>query len=214
MVTAKVHVEPLTILGPRDIMIKIHAASLNYRNTALLRGKSRATTKGNGVSLSNGAEEVVAVGSPYTPEYRSSSVNFAVDRPLAEYAIYNEDALVRISGYMSHVEASPNPCAAVTPWTALNKFDLPKLGQNDQEIFALTSRNGVDKVLDIAGWKTIVKSTAPTKITVAIVLKLFASGIGSDIPLIDTLVRLFIVNESAVGPQLEFGAFLQAMERH
>jgi hypothetical protein len=33
MVTVKVHIELRTILGPRDVLIKVHATSLNYRDT-------------------------------------------------------------------------------------------------------------------------------------------------------------------------------------
>ncbi|RMJ20987.1 hypothetical protein PHISP_08145, partial [Aspergillus sp. HF37] len=44
---------------------------------------------------------------------------------------------------------------------------------------------GVDKVLDIAGEKTVVKSAASTKITGTVVLIGFASGFGGGLPPID-----------------------------
>ncbi|KAI9373773.1 hypothetical protein BJX61DRAFT_501543 [Aspergillus egyptiacus] len=289
-ITAELRDEPLPIPGPRDVLIKVHAASLNYRDTALLRGEYRAPTKENGIPVSDGAGEVIAVGTdvtriakgdrvavgcstnwiagPYTPEYRSSSTGFTVDGLLAEYVIFNEDALVRIPRYMSYVEAASLPCAAVTAWTALNKVEplqpgqtvliqgtggvslfalqfakifgarvlaitssddkaakLKELGADavvnynttpdwDREILALMGGKGVDKVLDIAGEKTIVKSAASTKITGTIVLIGFASGFGGGLPPIDILVRSLTVTGSTVGSRVEFEAMLQAMERH
>jgi NADPH:quinone reductase-like Zn-dependent oxidoreductase len=255
-----------------------------------LRGEYRAPTKENGIPVSDGAGEVIAVGTdvariakgdhvavgcttnwiagPYTPEYRSSSVGFTVDGLLAEYVTFNEDALVCIPRYMSYVEAASLPCAAVTAWTALSKVEplqpgqtvliqgtggvslfalqfakifgarvlaitssdekavkLKELGADavvnysttpdwDREILALTGGKGVDKVLDIAGEKTIVKSAASTKITGTVVLIGFASGFGGGLPPIDILVRSLTVTGSTVGSRVEFEAMLQAMERH
>ncbi|KAI9039446.1 zinc-dependent alcohol dehydrogenase family protein [Aspergillus affinis] len=289
-VTAELRDESLPTPGPRDVLIKVYAASLNYRDTALLRGEYPAPTKENGIPVSDGAGEVIAIGKdvaritkgdrvavgctanwiagPYTPEYRSSSVGFTVDGLLAEYVIFNEDALVRIPEYMSCVEAASLPCAAVTAWTALNKVEplqpgqtvliqgtggvslfalqfakifgarvlaitssyekavkLKELGADavvnystthdwDREILALTGGKGVDKVLDIAGEKTIVKSAASTKITGTVILIGFASGFGGGLPPIDILARSLTVTGSTVGSRIEFEAMLQAMERH
>ncbi|KAG2026288.1 hypothetical protein GB937_001796 [Aspergillus fischeri] len=289
-ITAELRDESLPTPGPRDVLIKVHAASLNYRDTALLRGEYRAPTKENGIPVSDGAGEVIAVGTdvtriakgdrvavscvtnwiagPYIPEYRSSSVGFTVDGLLAEYVIFNEDALVCIPRYMSYVEAASLPCAAVTAWTALNKVEplqpgqtvliqgtggvslfalqfakifgarvlaitssdtkavkLKELGADavvnysttpdwDREVLSLTGGKGVDKVLDIAGEKTIVKSAASTKITGTVVLIGFASGFGGGLPPIDILVRSLTVTGSTIGSRVEFEAMLQAMERH
>lgn len=288
--TAEPRDESRPVPGPRDVLIKVYAASLNYRDTALLRGEYRAPTKENGIPLSDGAGEVIAVGKdvvrirkgdrvavscvtnwiggPYSPEYRSSSVGFTVDGLLAECVVFNEDALARIPDYMSYVEAASLPCAAVTAWTALNKVEPLQPGQTvliqgtggvslfalqfakifgarvlaitssdgkaaklkelgvdavvnysntpdwDREILALTGGKGVDKVLDIAGEKTIVKSAASTRITGTVVLIGFASGFGGGLPPIDILVRSLTVTGSTVGSRIEVEAMLQAMERH
>lgn len=289
-VTAELRDESLPTPGPRDVLIKVYAASLNYRDMVLLRGEYPASTKENGIPVSDGAGEVIAVGKdvariakgdrvavgcsanwiagPYTPEYLSSSVGFTIDGLLAECVVFNEDALVRIPDYMSYVEAASLPCAAVTAWAALNKVEplqpgqtvlvqgtggvslfalqlarifgarvlaitssdgkaakLQELGADavvnysttpdwDREILALTGGKGVDKVLDIAGEKTVVKSAASTKITGTVVLIGFASGFGGGLPPIDILVRSLTVTGSTVGSRIEFEAMLQAMERH
>lgn len=289
-ITADLCDESLPTPGPRDVLIKVYAASLNYRDTVLLKGEYPVPTKENGIPVSDGAGEVIAVGTdvtriakgdrvavgcttnwiagPFTPEYMSTSVGFMVDGLLAEYATFNEDALVRIPSYMPYVEAASLPCAAVTAWTALNKVEPLQPGQTvlvqgtggvslfglqfakifgarvlaitssdekaaklkdlgadavvnystapdwDQEILALTGGKGVDKVLEIAGEKTIVKSAASTKITGTIVVIGFASGFGGGLPPADILLRSLTVTGSMIGSRVEFEAMLQAMDRH
>ncbi|OJJ07374.1 hypothetical protein ASPVEDRAFT_56777 [Aspergillus versicolor CBS 583.65] len=288
--TAELHDESIPTPGPREVLIKVHAASLNYRDAALLRGEYPIATKENGIPVSDGAGEVIAIGKdvarvtngdrvavscstnwiggPYIPEYLSGSVGFRVDGLLAEYVVFNEDALVRIPDYMSYIEAASLPCAAVTAWTALNKIEplqpgqtvliqgtggvslfalqfakifgarvlaitssdkkaakLKELGADavvnysttpdwDREIITLTGGKGVDKVIDIAGEKTIVKSAASAKITGVIVLIGFASGFGGGLAPIDILIRSLTVTGSIIGSRIEFEAMLQAMERH
>jgi NADPH:quinone reductase-like Zn-dependent oxidoreductase len=272
------------------VLIRVHAASLNYRDTALLRGEYRAETKKDVIPMSDGAGEVVAVGKDVTrvkngdrvavacsvdwiggpplPEYRKSSVGFSIDGMLAEYVVFYEGALVHIPEYMSYIEAASLPCAAVTAWTALNKIEPLQPGQTvliqgtggvslfalqfakifgarvlaitsseekaiklkelgaesvinystcpdwDREVLALTDGKGVDKVLDIAGEKTIVKSAASAKIAGVVVLIGFASGFGGGLPPIDILVRTLTVTGSTIGSRMEFEAMLKAMERH
>lgn len=287
---AELRDEPLPRPGRHEVLIRVHAASLNYRDTALLRGEYPARTKKDVVPLSDGAGEVVAVGQDvsrvkqgdrvavsctpgwiggaYIPEYYESSVSFSVDGLLAEHADFNEGALVHIPDNMSYVEAASLPCAAVTAWTALTKIEpllpgqtvlvqgtggvslfalqfarvfgarvlaitssdnkaarLRELGPGavvnynncpdwDREILALTDGKGVDRVLDIAGEKTIVKSAASTRINGVVVVVGFASGFGGGLPPIDILARSLTVTGSSIGPRMDFEAMLRAMDRH
>lgn len=287
--SAELHDEPLPSPGQHQVLVKVHAASLNYRDMVVLRGEYPGETKKDVVPLSDGAGEVVAVGDgvrrvepgdrvtvscltawiggPNIAEYRSSSVGFTIDGMLAEYAVFYEDALVQIPNYLSYVEAASLPCAAVTAWAGLNKIEplqpghtvliqgtggvslfalqfakilsarvlaitssdekaakLKELGADavvnystcpewDREILALTNGKGVDRVLDIAGEKTIVKSGASTKIGGVIVAVGFASGFGGGLPPIDILARTLTVTGSSIGSRLDFEAMLAAMAR-
>ncbi|GKZ74339.1 hypothetical protein AnigIFM50267_011838 [Aspergillus niger] len=233
--------ESLPIPGQHQLLIKVYAASLNYRDLALLRGEYRA--------------ELDRVG-------------FSIDGMLSEYAVFYEDAIVRIPGYLSYVEAASLPCAAVTAWVGLNKIEplqpghtvliqgtggvslfalqfskilgvrvlaitssdtkaakLKELGADavvnysshpewDREILALTDGEGVDRVLDIAGEKTIVKSGASTRIGGVVVVIGFASGFGGRLPPIDILTRNLTVTGSSIGSRLDFEAMLAAIARH
>ncbi|KAK7421265.1 hypothetical protein QQZ08_010042 [Neonectria magnoliae] len=288
--SAELRDEPLPSPGRYEVLIRVHAVSLNYRDTALLRGEYRAGTKKDVIPASDGAGEVVAIGKdvtrvevgdrvavgcnadwiggPYLPEYGESSVGFSIDGMLSEYGLFYEEALVHIPEHMSYVEAASLPCAAVTAWTALNKIEPLQPGQTvliqgtggvslfalqfakifgarvlaitsseekatklkelgaesvvnystspdwDREILALTDGKGVDKVLDIAGEKTIVKSAASAKITGVVVVIGFASGFGGGLPPIDVLVRSLTVTGSTVGSRMDFEAMLKAMGRH
>lgn len=286
----EVREEPVPTPGRREVLIRVHAASLNYRDLAFVKGQYPAQTKEDVVPVSDGAGEVVAVGKdvtlvkkgdrvsvncaadwvggPFISEYHKSSVGFLIDGMLAEYAMFNENALVHVPDYMSYVEAASLPCAAVTAWTALNMHTPLQPGQTvliqgtggvslfalqiaklfnarvlaitssdekaaklrelgveavvnynthpdwDREILALTNGEGVDKLLDIAGEKTIVKSAAATKVRGVIALIGFASGFGGGLPPIDILSRSLTISGSAVGSRTDFEAMLKAMDMH
>jgi NADPH:quinone reductase-like Zn-dependent oxidoreductase len=83
----------------------------------------------------------------------------------------------------------------------------------DREILARTSGQGVDKVIDIAGGKTIVKSAASAKICGVIALVGAVGGLGG-LPPADMLYRSLIVATSTIGPRTDFEALLKAMAMH
>jgi NADPH:quinone reductase-like Zn-dependent oxidoreductase len=102
------HDEPVPTPGRHDVLIRVHAASLNFRDQSILDGKYGGGIKTNGVPLSDGAGEVVAVGSDVTRakvgdrvtancavhyiggpnllEYQSNSIGMTIDGILAEHA--------------------------------------------------------------------------------------------------------------------------------
>jgi NADPH:quinone reductase-like Zn-dependent oxidoreductase len=53
---------PIPKLGPGQVLIKVAACSLNYRDLAIALGSHRMPTKSNLVPLSDGAGEVVEIG--------------------------------------------------------------------------------------------------------------------------------------------------------
>ena len=127
--------------GTREILVRVRATSLNYRDLMVLKGGGRGPTKQGVVPLSDGAGEVVAVGErasrfavgdrvigcfhprwfggPIKPDYLSDRLGANLDGMLAEYAVVNEEAAVAIPGDLSFEEAATLPCAAVTAWVAL-----------------------------------------------------------------------------------------------
>lgn len=283
----ELHDEPLLTCGRHEVLVRVHAASLNFRDQAIVNNGYRGSVKKNVVPLSDGAGEVVAVGpdvtrvkvgdrvtancavhwigGPYLPEYQASSIGMTIDGMLADHVLLHENALVHLPDYMSYVEAASLPCAAVSAWTALHVATPLRPGQTvliqgtggvalfglqiarmfgarvlaitssnekaeklramgaeavvnyravpdwEREILAHTDGRGVDKVIDIAGEATIVKSAASTRIGGEIGLVGFVSGFGGGLPPIDILQRSLHIAGIAIGPRTSFEALLAAM---
>jgi len=124
-----------------EVLIRVRATSLNYRDLALVRGGMAAMMKLPLVPLSDGAGEIVETG-PGVTRFKSgdrvagiftqcwlagppiqnmytTSLGGGVDGMLAEYVVLAEDGVVHIPDFMTYEEASTLPCAAVTSWNAL-----------------------------------------------------------------------------------------------
>jgi len=127
--------------GPGEALLRMRAASLNYRDLLALRGylpgmKDRPTY----VPLSCGCGEVVAVGEGVdrvAPGMRvspifalgwisggldtltSTHLGGTVDGTAASMAVFPAESLVAIPDMLGDLEAATLPCAAVTAWSAL-----------------------------------------------------------------------------------------------
>jgi len=129
--------------GPKEVLMRVRASSLNYRDLMVLKGGGRGPTKLGVIPLSDGAGDVEAVGEgvtrvkvgdriagcfharwyggPIKPDYLTDRLGANLDGMLAEYAVLNEEALVHVPTHLSFEEAATLPCAAVTAWVALTR---------------------------------------------------------------------------------------------
>jgi NADPH:quinone reductase-like Zn-dependent oxidoreductase len=153
--------------GPRQVLVRVRATSLNYRDLITVEGSSaRTAPKADLVPLSDGAGEVVAVGPGVTrvkvgdrvagcfmqkwvggaidEVAQASAMGGAIDGMLAELAVLEEDGVVRLPGHLSFEEGATLPCAGVTAWHALVEIGEIKagdtvlvLGSGGVSIFAL-----------------------------------------------------------------------------
>jgi NADPH:quinone reductase-like Zn-dependent oxidoreductase len=127
--------------GTREILVRVRATSLNYRDLMVLKGGGRGPTKLGVVPLSDGAGEIAAVGDgvtrftvgdrvigcfhprwfggPIKADYLTDRLGANLDGMLAEYAVVSEEAAVAMPSHLSFEEAATLPCAAVTAWVAL-----------------------------------------------------------------------------------------------
>jgi len=127
--------------GPRQVLVRIAACSLNYRDLAIALGTYRMPIKPNLVPLSDGAGEVVEIGAgvscvkvgdrvagcffqrwiggPPTADTHASALGGSIDGMLREYAALEEDGVVKLPAHLSFEEGATLPCAAVTAWHAL-----------------------------------------------------------------------------------------------
>ena len=136
--------------GPREVLVRIRANSLNFRDLRVAQGLYDAKMPLPRVPLSDGAGLVERVGpgvtkfkagdrvagifmqtwisGPIEERYAASAMGGAIDGMLSEYVALSEDGLVRIPDYLSDEEAATLPCAAVTAWNALMYQSRMKAG--------------------------------------------------------------------------------------
>lgn len=128
--------------GPSQVLVKMRAASLNYRDLLVASGRyAMGNTPANLVPLSDGAGEVVEVGKEvtslklgdrvamnfvqhwlggeYEETFAESALGGGCHGVLTEYAVFDQDGLVKLPGHLSFEEGATLPCAAVTAWNAL-----------------------------------------------------------------------------------------------
>jgi NADPH:quinone reductase-like Zn-dependent oxidoreductase len=140
-VDALVAVErPIPVPGPRDVVVRMRAIALNYRDVLIVSGAWKAREPR--VPVSDGVGEVVAVGAEVTrvalgdrvagtfyphwhegeatPEkLRTPLGGVAADGVLAEYVRFDEGGVVRVPAHLSDEEAATLPCAGLTAWHAI-----------------------------------------------------------------------------------------------
>jgi NADPH:quinone reductase-like Zn-dependent oxidoreductase len=125
---------PEPVAGRRDVVVRVRATSLNYRDQAVVAGQYfGGAVSRDLIPMSDGAGDVIAVGSEVTrfkpgarvaatffqPGPQPMALGSPLDGVLAERVSLNEDGLVSIPEHLSYEEAACLPCAAVTAWHAL-----------------------------------------------------------------------------------------------
>ena len=129
--------------GDDEVLVRMRAASLNYRDLMVIRGQYNPRMKLPAVPLSDGAGEVVAVGNNVAswkvgdrvmPNVAQKWVDGMPDASAArsalggdarsngvlrEFAAFDARSLVAIPEYLSFIEAATLPCAGLTAWNAL-----------------------------------------------------------------------------------------------
>jgi len=134
----------------RQVLVKVRACSLNFRDLGIVRGSYRMPVRDNIVPLSDGAGEVVEIGPGVTrfkvgdrvaanffqrwpggepaADTHASALGGSIDGMLADYALLEEDGVVKIPPHLSLEEAATLPCAAVTVWNAMTEHAKLKAG--------------------------------------------------------------------------------------
>ncbi|MFI6318539.1 NAD(P)-dependent alcohol dehydrogenase [Nonomuraea sp. NPDC050556] len=148
-----------------QIVVRVHAAALNKRDTLILDGVYPLPHRDGLIPISDGAGEVVAVGpkatrfkvgdrvmGSYWPRWHDGrlrpelidQLGCTVDGMLTELAVLDEQWAVRVPDHLSWEEAATLPCAALTAWSALTGGEplLPgqqvlTLGTGGVSLFAL-----------------------------------------------------------------------------
>jgi NADPH:quinone reductase-like Zn-dependent oxidoreductase len=164
--------------GPREVLVRMRAASLNYRDLAVATGRYfGGITQTKLIPLSDGAGEIDAVGAGVTGLAVGDRVagTFSSGNPpaplgspqdgvLTEYRVFPEDGVVKFPAHMSFEEASTMPCAGVTAWNALMTSKVLKPGET---VLALGT-GGVSiwalQIAKAAGARVIITSSSDDKL--------------------------------------------------
>lgn len=132
---------PDPVAGPGQVLVRVGAVSLNYRDLLTVQGVYNPKQPLPLVPCSDGAGVVEAVGpgvrrvkpgdrvcsvfaqrwlagAPTRDKIRST-LGGPLDGMLAERVVLSEEGVVRTPEHLSDEEAATLPCAAVTAWNAL-----------------------------------------------------------------------------------------------
>ena len=132
--------------GRGQVLVRIRAVSLNYRDLLMVTGNYSRNLKLPLVPLSDGSGEVVEVGEGVTlwkcgdrviptffqdwpagrlaPEVAALALGGSCDGVLREYALFDELGLVHLPQHLSFEEGATLPCAGVAAWNCLQSGGL------------------------------------------------------------------------------------------
>jgi NADPH:quinone reductase-like Zn-dependent oxidoreductase len=172
--------------GHRQVLVKVKACSLNFRDLGIVRGTYRMPVRDNFIPLSDGAGEVIEVGSGVTrvkagdrvagnffqrwtggepaADAHLSALGGGTDGMLAQYALLEEDGTVKIPQHLSLEEGATLPCAAVTVWHAMMEHARLKAG----DTILLQGTGGVSifglQFAHMMGVRAIITSSSDEKL--------------------------------------------------
>ena len=181
--------------GPGQVLIAVKACSLNYRDLLVAKGSYGAPPPLGRIPLSDGAGEVVEVGTGVTrvkvgdrvagifmqgwlggdvnAEVAATALGGAIDGMLAQYVVLSEQGVVKVPAHLNWEEAATLPCAAVTAWNALVCHGRVKAG----DVVALQGTGGVSlfalQFAKMHGARCIITSSSDEKLELA-------RGMGAD----------------------------------
>ena len=178
--------KPKPVPARGQVLVKLAAATLNYRDLLTVKGGYGSRQKFPLVPLSDGAGTVEAVGEGVTrwkvgdrvtgsffedwtggeptEEKLQTALGGALDGVLCEYRLFAAHGVVRTPEHLSDAEAAALPCAALTAWSAVVKLGAVKPGQTvlvqgtgGVSLFAL-------QFAKLAGARVIATSSSDAKI--------------------------------------------------
>lgn len=173
--------------GPKQILVRVKACSINYRDLLMVQGFYNPRQPLPLVPFSDGAGEVVAVGEgvtrfkvgdrvancffqdwpggkPQADRIAGSAMGSPLDGMLRELAVVEETGAVHLPAHLSYEEGATLPCAGLTAWSCLFRHGNVRpgdtvltLGTGGVSIFAL-------QFAKMAGANVIITSSSDEKL--------------------------------------------------
>ncbi|HUB92318.1 MAG TPA: NAD(P)-dependent alcohol dehydrogenase [Dyella sp.] len=170
---------------PNEVLVRMEAASLNYRDYLLMSGNLYRAVNLPIVPVSDGAGTVVEVGEAVTrfkpgdrvttfyksrwiagamrPEWEGADIGGPAEGVMREFANFDAYSLARAPAHMDALQAATLPIAALTAWQVLEQAHLTTgqtvlvLGTGGVSIFAL-------QLAKLRGAKVILLSSSDEKL--------------------------------------------------
>jgi NADPH:quinone reductase-like Zn-dependent oxidoreductase len=178
---------PDPVPGPGQVVLKMRAFSINYRDLLVVNGVGRWKPPLPRIPLSDGVGIVAAIGDGvsrvklgdrvapiFYPKWLEGGAaaekmgqalgGAAADGLLAEYTLVDQASLVHLPAHLTDEQAATLPCAGVTAWSALVPFGgitpgytVVVLGTGGVALFAL-------QFARMLGARVIVTSSSDRKL--------------------------------------------------
>jgi NADPH:quinone reductase-like Zn-dependent oxidoreductase len=136
--------------GPGQVLIDVHAVSLNYRDLMTVKGLYNPRLQPNRTPCSDGAGTISAIGEgvtrfavgdrvagsffqnwrdgePSVDKFKGA-LGGDIDGTLTQQIVLDESGVVRIPSHLSFEEAATLPCAGVTAWNAVVRATATRPG--------------------------------------------------------------------------------------
>lgn len=140
--------EAIPVPGPGEALVRLHAATLNFRDHLFANGILPGLTKEpDYVPLSCGAGEVVAVGEDAGrvrvgervtpifalgwisgPQTSMDMLGGRADGVARQYAVFPAESLCHVPDQLGDLEAATLTCAGLTAWSALTQYRQTRPG--------------------------------------------------------------------------------------
>lgn len=187
--TLKVVDAPDPTPGPGEVLVRMKAVSLNFRDLLMVGGmysRGSATASGPITPFSDGCGIVEAVGPGVTRvavgdrvstlffqawtsgrptlEKLSSSLGFPIPGAGRELAVFSQEGVSKVPDFLTDQQVATLPCAALTAWRGL--FEDARLEPGDTVV--LQGTGGVSifglQFAKAAGYRTIITSSSDEKL--------------------------------------------------
>jgi NADPH:quinone reductase-like Zn-dependent oxidoreductase len=174
--------------GPGQVLVRMKAVSLNYRDFLMVNGMyGRAPSGSDAITpFSDGCGVVEAVGEgvtrvavgdrvatlffqgwisgPPTVEKLMTSLGHPIPGAGRELAVFSQEGLSKVPEFLTDEEVSTLPCAGLTAWRAL--FEDARLQPGDTVV--LQGTGGVSifglQFAHAAGYRTVITSSSDEKL--------------------------------------------------
>ncbi len=174
--------------GPGEILVRMKAVSLNYRDFLMVHGMYGRGSAGADVitPFSDGCGVVEAVGAGVTRvkpgdrvaslffqawnsgrptlEKLSSALGFPIPGAGRELAVFSQEGVSKVPDFLTDQQVATLPCAALTAWRGL--FEDARLEPGDTVV--LQGTGGVSifglQFAKMAGYRTIITSSSDEKL--------------------------------------------------